>query len=212
MGQIEKLNSVAVQMGFPGSGKSALLKQHIGDHLRAGAFAFVQDPDKQFADMLPVYDSPGAYTKAQRERQAAGQPVQLGASIATTDEAGLTQFVLRLAETQGKRYVFVGYDEAVLLSESSAHYVSDALKNLLARRRHLGVALEILSQDLGQLHALWQRLATDLYLFKTTDETRLKVISSRFGISLDVLKTLMGTMRDSWDYLHIRHGKILRKS
>ncbi len=119
---------------------------------------------------------------------------------------------MRLAETQGKRYVFVGYDEAVLLSESSAHYVSDALKNLLARRRHLGVALEILSQDLGQLHALWQRLATDLYLFKTTDETRLKVISSRFGISLDVLKTLMGTMRDSWDYLHIRHGKILRKS
>lgn len=212
----KKLNHIAVLMGYPEQGKSALLKEHIATRLNGGAFAFVQDPDRQFADILPVYDSPGAYAKAQKERRAAGAPIQRGASIATTDETGLTKFILKLAEQNAERpnapYVFIGYDEAVLLSESSENHVAKDLKNILARRRHLGIAAEILCQELGQLHAIWQRLASSLFAFRTSDEDALKKVAKRFGLNLVELKVRMKAMREEWDYLHIRPGKILPNS
>lgn len=206
-----KTNSVALLMGFPGSGKTTLLRQHVLRHLGAGAWAFVQDPDRQFADLLPCYETPAHYRAAQLERRERGEGVERGASIATLDEAELTKFVSKLGPRLSP-YVFIGYDEAVLLSETTEHHVSPELKNLLGRRRHMGVAAALLCQDLGQIHAVWQRLSTDLFLFRCTDRGRLRTISARFGIPLPVLEATMEGMREEFDFIHIRHGRICGKN
>lgn len=206
---MEKVNYLAVSMGYPGSGKSALLGEHVGMHAAKGAYCFVMDPDQQFADIMPCYASPDAYKLAQRDRARAGEPIEKVASIATGDEALLSQFIFDFADLHPGAYVFIGYDEAVLLSKSSSNYISPEMENLLARRRHKGIAAEILCQDIGQLHARWQRLATDLYCFQLVDPDRSKHVSKRFGIPLGLFLAHNNALRERYDYLHMRPRKLI---
>lgn len=201
-------NSVAVQVGFPGCGKTTLLRDHLVGHLRAGAYAIVQDPDGQFSGTVPTYRSCREYRSALRQARADQRPFPRGASIATLDEKELTELGIELAERlPAERYLFIGYDEAVLLEESTQHHVSDVHRNLLGRRRHLRIAVEILCQDFGQLHALWQRLATEVYVFRIVDRDRIRTIGNRFGIPYDQLERALGSL-GPFEYRTIRHGSV----
>lgn len=198
-------------MGLPGCGKTSLLRALTGKHQKARALTFIADPDGQFEDILPVYRSGAAWAAAQTARRAKGLPMERGASIRSSDTAVLLRFIKKLSEANGPwAYIFVGLDEAVLVTGASAHHVGADIANILGRRRHMGIAMAILCQDLGQLHAQWQYLCTDLYLFRVTAKRRLVTISERLSVDFGALEAAMKALPERYKCLHLRHGQEIR--
>lgn len=197
--------TASVVQGLPGSGKTTLQRQLLAAHLRAGATVFVQDPDHQFADLVPHYETARDYMTAAKGAAAEGAPFPRGAAIGEVDDEPLTALALNVApsaKAQG-RYTVLAYDEAVLAA--SASHVGDAQRNALARRRHLAISLLLNVQDFGQVHALWQRLATEIYVFRCGDRDRVKAIAARWGRDPDRLwRTLSQLPPHQWARLH--HG------
>lgn len=177
-----KTNHVAVLQGEAGSGKTTLLGEHAIEFAERGAWCLLHDPDRQFVETihavpLTVRDFRELVEDAHGDDELT---VPRLVSITDVEEEPLTRLALDLCGSQGD-LVFVGYDEAVLIDGASAHYVSPVFKNILARRRHWGIAIETLCQDFGLLHALWQRLATVAYVFQCVDVDRSKTIAKKFG-------------------------------
>jgi hypothetical protein len=171
--------TVTVVHGLPKSGKTVLLKQLLVAHEDAGATVLVQDPDHQFAELFPVYETAADYRRAARD---AGPSFRRGAAIAEVDGEVVTDLAIAAAPSARAegRYTVLAYDEAVLAVEH-ASYIGPQQKNLLARRRHLGVSLVINVQDFSQIHPTWQRLATELYTFRCTDVDVVKTLAKRWG-------------------------------
>jgi len=201
-----KTNYVAVIQGSAGSGKTQLLAEHAVTWARGGAWVILQDPDWQFVDLIGAVPYPDAesFRRALLEAKREKRPVSRLASIATSEEEPLTELVCQVASSQSAP-VFAGYDEAVLVEGAQPSYVSPRFRNLLARRRHLGIALEICCQDFGLLHAIWQRLATVAFVFQCLDRQRIDIIARRFAVPAPELTTRLQSL-DRFEYATIRQG------
>ena len=185
MGLIVAPGTATVVQGLAGSGKTTLLRQLLAAHADAGATVFVQDPDHQFADLFPVYETAADYRRAARD--AGDGPFPRGAAVAEVDGELVTDLALAaapIAKAEG-RYTVLAYDEAVLAADPN--YVGPKQRDLLARRRHRAVSVIINSQDFGQIHAMWQRLATEMYAFWCVDTDRVKAIAKKWGRDPDRL-------------------------
>lgn len=186
--------TATVIQGHVGSGKTTLVRQLLAAHAEAGATCFVQDPDHQFADLFPVFDSAADYRRAAAAAAIAGEAFQRGAAIAETDDEPVTALALAVApavKAEG-RYTVVAYDEAVLAAEPN--HCTPVQRAMLARRRHLGVSVILNVQDFGQAHAIWQRLATEIFIFRCADRGRVKVIAERWGRDADRLWAALSTL------------------
>lgn len=186
--------TLTVIQGLPEYGKTTLLRELLVAHADAGATCFVQDPDHQFGDLFPIYETADDYRRAARAAATAGEPFPRGAAIAVTDEEPVTKLAIAVApsaKTEG-RYTVLAYDEAVLAVEPG--YCSPVQRDLIARRRHRGISCILNTQDFGQCHAIWQRLATDLYVFQCRDRGRVKTIAERWGRNVDRLWSTLSTL------------------
>ena len=194
--------SLTVIQGLPGSGKTSLMKELLVAHANAGATWIAQDPEYQFAEILPPYESARAYRLAARAAGTAAEqtPFRRGAAVAELAGDAVTSLALAIApgvKAQG-RYTVIAYDEAVLAAEPS--HCSDVQRDMLARRRHRGLSVLINVQDLGQTHAIWQRLATELYAFRCYDRGRVKAIAERWGKDPDALWDRLSSLgRYEWE-------------
>lgn len=181
--------TVTIVQGLPGSGKTTLVRQLLAGHLRNGATVFVQDPDYQFADLMPAYQSAKAWRAAVAAwaRGPKAAPFPRGAALGELDDEPMTTAAVAAAPSikAAGRYTVLAFDEAVLAAAPS--HVEASQRNLLARRRHLGVSLILNVQDFGQAHAMWQRLATEIYVFRCNDKARVKLIAERWGRDPELL-------------------------
>lgn len=200
----KKIDSVRIIQGAAGSGKTTLLRQLLARALSDLWWGLVQDPDKQFADLVPWYPSVDAWNKALAAASSSGEPFCRGAAIGCMEEEEFTAGALELAGGC-ERPVLIAYDEAVLMEGSTAHYVSPIFRNMLGRRRHLGVAPVLLCQDFGLTHKLWQNLCTEAYVSRCRDEERVRIIAKRFGVPWKPLYERLRTLPD-YQFLRLQQG------
>lgn len=199
-------NYIGVVQGAAGSGKTQLLAEHARDWAACGAWVVLQDPDYQFVTLCHAtpYRDAETFLRCLDDLRGSEKTTSRLISLGCVDEAPVTDLGLRLAESQS-RPVFLGYDEAVLIEGATPHYVTPRFRSLLARRRHLNVACEVLSQDFGLLHAVWQRLATHAYIFQCLDRQRSDLIARRFGLPPQDLWNRVSTL-GRYQYAIIRQG------
>lgn len=194
------VNHIGVIVSEAGNGKSTLLAQHAKEWIGGrGAWALIQDPGHQFRD-FPFYPDVAAF----RRRLAEGGRLARGAAVGAVLEEPFTELAIELAAARPEP-VFIGYDEAVLVESASPSYISPRQRELLARRRHLGIAAEILAQDFGLLNRLWQMQSTDVWIAYCTDQERIAVLAKRFGRDRHELEAALAAL-GPFEYLHIKRG------
>lgn len=185
--------TATVIQGLPEFGKTTLVRQLLAAHADAGATCIVQDPDHQFADLFPVYETADDYRRA--AAAAGAEPFPRGAAIAELEAKPVTALATAIAPTvrAAGGYTVLAYDEAVLAADPS--HIDKPQANLLARRRRWGVSMILNVQDFGQCHAIWQRLSTEIFLFQCDDRDRVKQIAQRWGRKPDKLWLTVSQLR-----------------
>lgn len=200
----EKPNCVRIIQGPSGYGKTSLMRELVAADLNAGDVAFVHDPDHQFESFLPWYDDANAWKLAQRAAKESGAPISRGAAIGVVEEEPFTQLGLAASKVCTNRAVSLFYDEACLVEGAQPNYVSPPFRELIARRRHHGIKLSVICQDLGMLHKYWQTQATDYFLFAVWDQERIKQLARRNNWDQAQLAPLLALTPHK--YVHLKPG------
>ena len=198
-----KPNVVRIVMGPAGYGKTTLLRELVAADLNAGDYAFVHDPDHQFDGLVPWYESPEAWKRALIAAREGQKPVSRGAAIGVVEEVPFTTLGLDVAKST-ERSVSLFYDESCLVESAQPNYVEPHFRELMARRRHHGIKLTIICQDLGMLHKFWQTQATDLYLFAVWDQERVRQLARRNNWDAELLGRWLSLPPHR--YVHLRPG------
>lgn len=207
----KKVNYVGIVQGYPESGKTTLMAEHVARWVADGGMVVLHDPDAQFCSVATHYPSAAAWMAAFARAAAANQKMPAAVSLGDVSEAEVTAAALLLAQclrAMGSAVpVLLGYDEAVLLSKTTQHYIDPTLAEILARRRHLGIGLEILCQTAGQLHAQWRQLATDMFMFRWTDSQNLRDLCRQWSLPPSVAEAV--PQLPDHHYVHLRPGRVV---
>lgn len=214
------INHSAILVGEPEVGKSSLARQIVKEHLELGALVLVMDCHRQFASMIPWFPEISHFMQEQQKRQTAGAAVLRCAAIGSSDSEALTGFAMDLAKRYdtgdgvplkgSPAFISIVYDESFLIEGFDAHYVPPLMKELYTQRRHIGigVAITTLAQDMGMLAPLVQLTASELNLFRTESEERIRKAESRFGLAKGTLASAMVSVPKQHAYLKIVKGSI----
>lgn len=175
-------NESHIIVGPPGAGKTVLASRLVRRHLEhPDGVVFVHDPVGQFARHgCHVYNDVAAWRAAAAKCSSKDGPkLPRGAALGGSDEE-ITRLVLDLGKKCNSvdriavRFMLV-YDEGSLRTSSGATYMGATDNEVLAVRRHRGIALVYNLQDPGQLTERFFRMATDVWLFRQTTTNAAKL-------------------------------------
>lgn len=176
-------NHAIVVLGVPGTGKSTYALQLALELGRTPAYVLAHDPGWRLPARLPDGRPAGlhrhesiAAARAALARDGRGVHV---ISCADGDEViRLGKQLARASLAAGGGHagvpVVVLLDEAVGTPGASPHRLGDELRELLATRRHLHLAIVMTAQSPQLAHYALLTLATEVVLFRMTDDRALR--------------------------------------
>lgn len=197
---LKEWNYAISVLGVPGTGKS-VYAMRVAWHLASKTPAYVV-----------AHDPTGSYTNAKNLTYAGRPPVfryestqalwsqlsRRGAGIHVLDVSDGNEVIsagVQLAEASGARAkngraipVIVLLDEAVAVAGASPYRLDDELRNLIARRRHIGSGVGIIwtSQSPQFAHYALLGLSTQITMFRLTDQKAFDRLE-RVGVPKEML-------------------------
>lgn len=180
---MSRYNYSGIVVGLPESGKTTLVKDIIAKHLRdqPRGIVLAHDPVRQFVKAPPKglgfawYPDVNAYKRAAAAAARDKTPIARGVSI-----GGSSDEVVKLACDIGERAgndqwqvnipILIPQDEGSMRDGSGSTYIGKQDNQTLSTRRHKGVGMLLLVQERGQLMAHFWKMATDVYIFRQSEE------------------------------------------
>jgi GTPase SAR1 family protein len=191
--------------GPPKVGKTTFIKsrahrwlaEHPTGHL------FVHDPNGDYAEFCATYDSTDAW-RAAAARASADAPMPRGSAFSTDTPEPVTKLVRELGNRHNRQHrvtfpMFYVIDECALLDTSGSTHAGSLDLSVMARRRHLGVALCYNMQHPTLLTRAFYMMATEVIAFAQTDADAVRELEKRAGMPAGSLAhTLNAPPRQYW--------------
>lgn len=209
---MKNYNYCGIVVGLPGYGKSTLQQALIRRHLReTSGIVLAHDPVMQFTKhgCTPFVDV-AAWRRAARASAEENKPMPRGASIGGVDSDAIVRLALELGEKLNSADrvavpILVPFDEGSLREGSGSSYISPLDNELLAVRRHRGVAPVFNLQECKQLTRRFFQMSTDVYLFRQTSD-RAEELDSLLFLERGTLARSGVTRLEKHRYIHVRVG------
>lgn len=203
-------NYAGIVIAQPEFGKTSI-EIEIGDALLdQGVKLFVHDPNKQFRGRCAEYGSIAAYEGAARAAANDNKPIAAGSSFAGACKATeVRDFVVKLGQARNdvdRIAVPLGFfvDEGSRMGSSGSTYISDEDQELLANRRHYGIAVLYLIQRSKMLTGAFVDLATDVYIY-WQPERRIAQLEELVNLPAGALAGVATLPKHR--YVHVRLGE-----
>lgn len=207
-------NYTAIIVGPPGCGKTTLAATIVRRHLATtGGIVFAHDPVFQFSKHgCHSYSDVDAWRRAADDaaRKGAAPSFPRGAAIGGEAEA-ITRLALELGAKVNsaddvRLPILVVYDEGSLLGSSGTTFVGAIDNELLATRRHRGVAPVFNLQQPSQLTERFWTMSTDAYVFRQTSD-RARMLDQLLLLEKGDLGRAGATRLPAHHYIHVRVGE-----
>lgn len=206
-------NFCGIVVGLPGYGKTTLQISLVRRHLaETKGIVLAHDPVTQFTKHgCAYYKDVAAYRSAAAEAASKKQPFARGASIGGDDSDAVVELALELGEKLNTADrvavpILVPFDEGSLREGSGSTHISKLDNRLLAVRRHRGVGPVFNLQEPAQLMSRFYRMATDVYLFKQTEDRAYELDKLLF-LDKGTLARAGVTHLVEHHYIHVRPGR-----
>lgn len=210
---VTSYNFAAIVVGLPGYGKTTLQVALIRRHLQeTDGIVLAHDPVHQFVQHgCAYYEDAGAWRAAAAAAAREGKPMPRGASIGGVDSDAITELAMQLGEKLNTADrvacpILVPFDEGSLREGSGSTHISKLDNQLLALRRHRGVAPIFNLQEVAQLTARFYRMSTDFFLFRQTVD-RAAQLDGLLFLEPGTLERAGVAQLDKHRYLHVRLGE-----
>lgn len=206
-------NFSGIIVGPRGFGKTTLQISLIERHLReTNGIVVAHDPVMQFAKYgCAYYPDVAAWRAANAAAARERKPMPRGSCIGGLDSEAVTQLALELGEKMNTADrvavpILVPYDEASLRDGSGSTHIGDLDRQMLSLARHRGVGPVFNLQEAKQLVAQFFRQATDVYLFRQTED-RARELDNLLVLEKHTLVRAGVTRLEKHNYLHVRTGE-----
>lgn len=172
------------------------------------SWAFVHDPNREYR-FLPYFNDAAAWRSAANAAAARGKPMPRGAAIGG-DVEDLIDLVIELGERHNRvghlaMRILLVIDEGVLVVNSGRSWISSQHAKLIAMRRHLGIGILWLQQDI-QLDARFYKLGTDVMIWKLGNPTGLGRLELCFNLEPNSLQDNVPRI-EQFGHIHAVNGK-----
>jgi hypothetical protein len=178
------VNEMLILVGPPQCGKTRLLKYLCAARWLRTEWVFVHDRNSEFT-RGPLGASFRRYRSAAEWKAAAADaartktPLPRGASM----DCGATE-VSELAIELGERHMRLVFDEGSMLEASGSSWAGKRDVELIARRRHLGVAPVFAVQEPLMVPMQFYVMCTDVYLWQGLTPRNLDHVAARCSFEL----------------------------
>ena len=197
--------------GPPRNGKTTFADGLAAKALAEGWWVFAHDPNHQYKRCVR-YENVAAWRASALAAATARTPMPRGASIGGP-ASELVALVVELGrrhntDVEAKMPMLVIFDEGSMLDATGATWLGRADGELVATRRHLGIAPVFLIQRASGLHPSLTELATDVVLFRHPSS---KLARLEETLSLEPGELAALATAPPFRFVHVKPGRGIQR-
>jgi hypothetical protein len=208
-----QIDQMVIVIGPPKHGKTTLVRGLVIEHLTKypEGIALVQDTNgDQFADICKTYDSVDEYRAAVLSSATTKTKLPRGSSFRGRCSSAIRDLAVEI----GKAYnaadsvrvpIMLAYDEASMMESSGSTFVDADDMEMIAQRRHRGIAPIFNCQHSSILTDAFYGCATDVVLFGQPSADRAAKLEVKLGLAKGALTRMVGAPK--FVYAHWKQGE-----
>lgn len=210
---MSQLDQMVILVGPPKTGKTTYVRGLVIQHLVSNptGIALVQDSNgDQFSDICATYNSVTEYRLAVANAARSNAPLARGAAFRGMESRAMTALAMEIGDHHnaalGVRVpIMLAFDESSMMESSGATWIDRSDLQLIATRRHKGIAPVFNCQRDGALTQAFFDMSTDCIVFSQNGSDGARSLEKKLGLPKGSLERLIGAPK--FVYAHWKQGE-----